>query len=113
MRTIYRYPVVKLHELDYKHPHGVVRDLVVKGNYQLLYAGIKDGELCLWVQVDPETPDLRLKVGLFATGQLVSEGFRYFQSVAFFIGSKQMFLHVYIQGLHSTTKEIECGKPKV
>lgn len=105
MRTIYRYPIVKLHELDYSCPDGVIKNLDIKGNYQLLYAGIKDGELCLWVQVDPNTVDVRLRVGLFATGQLVNSGFKYFQSVAFFIGAKQMFLHLYLGGSH--------GQPKV
>lgn len=96
MRTIYRYQILRIDCLELDNSSSITRYLHVKQGCKLLYAGIKDEFLCIWIELNPATIDQQFEIEFVATGQVIRNGGEFFQSVSFMLKDKQLFIHIYV-----------------
>lgn len=85
MKKIHKYT---LSIIDYQ-------TIDVPPDYEVLTAQIQNGDIQLWILVDPTTPDYtRLKIGIFGTGNPIYEPVKKYISTVQLDDGKLVF-HVF------------------
>lgn len=99
MISIYRYKLVKLEELNLNNANGFWLDYTSKLGHEIVSIGIKDGDLCVWCEVNPGNMDQVGQIRCYSTGQALDHdptNLKFFDTVTFWRGARQLFLHIYI-----------------